>query len=360
MAAICEAFGISRKTGYKWLERFHEHGRSGLIDQSRAPKNSPHQISEKMRKLLRKTRKDHEYWGPRKIIAHLEEKYPRVILPASSTVGEFFKKEGLIRPTKRRVRPIPHEPPVVEAKLPNDVWATDFKGEFRMKDGRLCYPLTISDHVSRFILCCSGQSSNNILETKRAFEKTFKEFGLPKAILSDNGVPFSTPSGLSQLSVWWIKLGIRPIRTQPGCPQQNGRHERMHKTLKQETTRPPSKNMRTQQRAFNLFVQEYNNDRPHEALGNRTPSRFYKSSRREMPQKVPPIDYPKHFEQRAIGNNGEIKWFSNAIFISKALEYERVGLEEIDDGLHLVYFGPIIIGHLNARTRTFERRAIKY
>lgn len=359
-SGICQVHGISRKTGYKWIERYKEFGQKGLEEQCRAPKNSPHKISDEVRNMLLCTRMDHQFWGPRKILAFLKSKNRRLVLPAASSVGELYKAEGLIKSNRRRIKPVPHPAPVVEGKNPNDVWAADFKGEFRMRNGKLCYPLTISDHVSRFILCCSGQVSNNYPDTRKAFEKTFYEYGLPSVILSDNGVPFSTPSGLSQLSVWWIKLGIKPIRIQPGNPQQNGRHERMHRTLKQETARPPSQDMKFQQKSFDRFVKEYNFDRPHQSLKYKVPSKTYRASPRKMPRKLPKIEYPLHFEKRAIGSNGEIKWYCNAIFISSALANEHIGIEEIEDGLHQVYFGPLKMGFLHDATNRFVRTEVRY
>src|SRR5437868_3110327 len=248
---LCRAYEVSRKTGYKWLSRYEESGKQGLLDASRAPKNSPQKVSIETRSLLIESRKLHPYWGPVKIVHWLKQKNPKILLPCSSTIGEIFKAEGLIEEHRVPLRSPKTKPPEVIASSPNSVWATDFKGEFRMKNKKLCYPLTITDQRSRFILCCQGYDGINYQSVMRSFERVFLEYGLPEIILSDNGVPFSSPSGLSKLSVWWIKLGIRPLRIQPGKPQQNGKHERMHRTLKQETTRPPGKNMEEQQKRFN-------------------------------------------------------------------------------------------------------------
>lgn len=357
---LCKAYEISRKTGYKWLSRYEESGKQGLSDLSRAPKNSPQKVTDEVRKLLIKSRNEHPYWGPIKIISWLKQKDSKLVLPASSTVGEIFKSEGLIEEHKVPLRNPKGKAPEVNAASPNSIWSTDFKGEMRMQNRKLCYPLTVADQKSRFILCCQGYESINYQSVKRAFEKLFLEHGLPEVILSDNGVPFSSSSGLSKLSVWWIKLGIRPVRIQPGKPQQNGKHERMHRTLKQETARPPGRNMQEQQRKFDHFTREYNYERPHEALDNKTPAKLYKPSKRLMPKKLLEMSYPGHYELRKVGENGEIKWFSEKTFISKALGNETVGLEEIDDGLYTVHFGPLQLGYINQRTKSFERTLKKY
>lgn len=357
---LCKAYEISRKTGYKWLSRYEENGKQGLLELSRAPKNSPQKVSPEIRKLLIQSRKLHPYWGPIKIISWLKQKNLRLQLPSASTAGEIFKSEGLSEECKSSIRNRASSAPITDALSPNMVWSTDFKGEFRLKNRMLCYPLTIADQYSRFIICCEGYDRINFEGVMRSFEKVFLKHGLPEAILSDNGAPFSSVSGLSKLSVWWIKLGIKPLRIQPGKPQQNGKHERMHRTLKQETARPPEANMQAQQKRFNHFVREFNYERPHEALENKTPAKFYKSSVRSLPKNLKEIIYPGHYELRAVGLNGEIKWLGQKTFISKALGNENVGLEEIDDGLHLVHFGPLQLGYINQRTKDFERTLRKY
>lgn len=359
-ANLCRAYEISRKTGYKWLSRYEEAGKQGLLDLSRAPKNSPQRVSKEIRKLLTDSRKLHPCWGPIKIISWLKQKNPKLLLPCASTVGEIFKSEGLIEESQVRIKHPRTAPPALTATSPNSIWSTDFKGELRMQNKKLCYPLTVADQKSRFILCCQGYENINYQSVMKAFERIFLEHGLPEIILSDNGTPFSSSSGLSKLSVWWIKLGIRPVRIQPGKPQQNGKHERMHRTLKQETARPPGKNMQEQQSRFDHFVREYNYEHPHEALGNKTPAKLYRSSELPMPKKLSEINYPGHYELRKVGENGEIKWFGEKTFISKALGNETVGLEEIDDGLHLVHFGPMQLGFINQRTKYFERTLKKY
>lgn len=355
LSKLCIAFGVSRKTAYKWLNRYNEFGPEGFKDQSRAPKNPPHKVNEQIAKILINARKEHPHWGPRKIIAWLTMKQPSLKLPSHSTVSELFQKHGLIQKDEVEVRPIKHLAPIFESTAPNDVWCTDFKGEFKMGNGKICYPLTISDHHSRFILSCQGNTRNDYLQTRNSMEKIFKEYGLPKIILSDNGTPFSSPSGLSQLNVWWVKLGITPLRIQPGKPQQNGRHERMHRTLKQETAKPPADNLSKQQERFDKFVEEYNFERPHESLHNKVPSSIYSSSTRTMPKKIEDPRYPSYMEKRIPVAGGELNWRGGKYRISRALENELVGLDEIDDGLWLVYFGPIKVGYINERTKMFER-----
>lgn len=358
-SSLCAAFEISRKTGYKWLMRYAETGAEGLMDVSKAPKNSPQQVSEEIKNLLIETRTARPKWGPKKIVAWLEIKYPHLDLPAPSTVGELFKRSGLIPPKEKTIRSIKQAAPAFDAQKPNAVWSVDFKGEFKLGNGKLCYPLTITDNHSRFILCCQGHTSTNYLQTRNAFEKVFKKYGLPDVILSDNGVPFSSPSGLSQLNVWWTKLGIKPLRTQPGKPQQNGRHERMHRTLKQHTAYPPQENMEKQQNIFDAFVHDYNFERPHAAIKNFPPSSLYKPSLKKLPKKIKKFTYPKYMELKTARAIGEIRWKGKKYFLGRALEDEEIALEEKDDGLWLVHFGPIQIGYIIKGARRIERSTKK-
>jgi transposase InsO family protein len=354
-SSLCSAFEISRKTGYKWLMRYAEAGAEGLMDASRAPKTSPQRLTAAMKKLLLETRTTRPKWGPKKIVAWLEKKHPNLNIPAPSTVGELFKKAGLIPSKERAIRTIKQAAPVFDAHKPNAVWSVDFKGEFKLGDGGFCYPLTITDNHSRFILCCQGHLGTHYLAARLAFEKVFEQYGLPEVILSDNGTPFSSPSGLSQLNVWWTKLGIKPLRIQPGKPQQNGRHERMHRTLKQHTAYPPQTNMEEQQKSFDAFVQDFNYERPHEAINNLTPSVVYTPSTKPLPKEVKKFTYPKYMELKVAGLKGEIRWKGKKYFLGRALEDEEVALEEKDDGLWIVHFGPIQVGYIIKGARRLER-----
>lgn len=355
LSSLCAAFEISRKTGYKWLNRYEIYGAEGLADFSTAPINSPQKLTEQMKQVLIEARQKHPTWGPKKIVAWLETKQPALKFPAPSTVGDLYKNSGLI-PVKDHSRlRSKNLAPIYESKAANAVWCTDYKGEFRLGNGKICYPLTITDHFTRFLLCCQGHDRNDLLQTKNAFERVFKEFGIPEIILSDNGTPFSSPSGLSQLNIWWIKLGIKPLRIQPGKPQQNGRHERMHRTLKQNTAYPPQKNMESQQTVFNHFVHEYNFERPHASLNNQTPSVLYTPSLKPMPKEFLEFKYPNFMETKVAGPRGEIRWKGRKYFVSRALEGEEIAFEEKDDGLWLIHFGPIQVGYINRNARRIER-----
>lgn len=340
MSELCRGFGISRETGYTWLERYRREGVSGLMDRSHVPRRCPHRLDPDTQALLIEARRSHPHWGPRKLLAWLAPRHPALRLPAASTVGELLKRMGLVRTGAGRRRATYPGRVSVGANAPNEVWAADFKGQFRTKDGTECYPLTITDSLSRFLLCCQGLSSVKTGGAIATFERTFREYGLPKAIRTDNGVPFAkaTNLGLTRLNAWWIKLGIQHDRIEPGRPEQNGAHERMHRTLKAETTRPPGEDAVQQQRIFDEFRREYNFERPHEALGLNTPASVYRRSSRELPDRLPEPAYGSHLETRRVQCNGVIKFRGRERFISEVLEGETVGLEEVDDGIWAVYF----------------------
>lgn len=308
MTELCERYGISRKTGYKWAARYVDGGVEGLKDQSCAPKSCPHRTDASVAEALLAARRAHPTWGPRKILAYLSRREPGRPWPAASTAGDIFKRAGLVKSRPRRRRRPPRERPKFEASLPNDLWAIDFKGEFRTNDRNYCYPLTVTDWSSRYLLGCKGLPSTATAGARTALETRFRKYGLPRAIISDNGNPFSSKAvrGLSQLSVWWIKLGIEPLLIQPGHPEQNGRHERMHRTLKAETTRPPSEDMARQQQCFDAFRKVFNEKRPHEALGQRPPAELYVKSPRSYPERLPGLEYPGHFGRRRVQSGGEI------------------------------------------------------
>lgn len=353
---LCDLYGISRKTGYKWVNRYLTDGPSGLEDRSRRPCSSPRQTPDHIVSTLIEARQRHPSWGARKILIFVQRKHPRWSLPHPSTVCDIFKRHGLIA-KKRRRRHIGHPgKPTTLVTAPNDLWAADFKGEFKTHDGLYCYPLTVTDGYSRFLLGCQGLHSTAVDYAKPVFTRIFKEFGLPARIRCDNGVPFATNTlaRLSRLSAWWIRLGVLPEFIEPGKPQQNGRHERMHKTLKAEATRPPAATLRAQQRKFNTFRQEFNNVRPHEALDQQTPASQYQPSSREMPNRLPPLEYPDRFEIRYVSANGGIRWRSDWVNVSIVCAGEYVGLEEIDDGVWNVYFGPLKLGRLLERYMRIE------
>ena len=353
MTELCDRYGISRTTGYKWAERFVADGLGGLEDRSRAPKSCPHQTEARVVEALVAARKKHPRWGPRKLLVILAKRHPEWSWPAVSTAGEILKRHGLVTPRRRRKRAQPTRRPRFEVDSPNDLWTCDFKGEFRTGDRRYCYPLTIVDHHSRYLLGCEGQLSTATAGARAVFERLFRETGLPKAMLSDNGCPFSSPAlcGLSRLSVWWIKLGIEPLRIERGKPEQNGAHERMHRTLKAETTRPPAADLAAQQIRFDAFRKEFNDQRPHEALDQRPPAEFYEPSPRSYPDPLPQVEYPGHFEVRRVRRNGLIKWQGSDLFLSEVLAGESVGLEEVDDGIWSLHFRGQLLARFDERDR---------
>lgn len=347
---LCKSFSISRKTGYKWVERYEEEGLVALGDQSRAPHSHPHAVDEKTVRLILAAREKHPTWGPRKLIVVLRRKDPNLILPVASTVGRILKRNGLIKKRRRRIYSAPNHEFLRKYESPNSVWCADFKGHFPV-GGRRCNPLTISDGFSRYLLRCEGLRRPLHDYAKPVFESAFREYGLPDAIRTDNGAPFSTlaPGGLSRLAIWWIKLGIRPERIMPGRPDQNGRHERMHRTLKAEAAHPPRANFKLQQKAFDQFKKEYNHVRPHEALGQQTPASAYKKSNRPYPKRLPELDYPSHFKVFKTYPNGVISFNHTQWMTSSILRDEWVGLEEVADDRWKVYFGPLPLGIIDVR-----------
>ncbi len=354
---LCDDYGISRKSGYKWTRRYAAEGVEGLRDRSRAPKHCPHRTEERVEQVLLKAKRKHPHWGPRKLLKVLRKKRPNWPWPAASTAGDILKRHGLV--TARRPRRRPQHPgkPKFEAQSPNDLWTGDFKGEFLTGDHRYCYPLTVADLCSRFLLRCEGKLSTAGVGAHPVFEHLFQEHGLPIGILTDNGTPFSCSTalgGLSKLSVWWIKLGIRVLRIQPSHPEQNGVHERMHRTLKAETTRPPAAHLRAQQRRFDAFRKEFNEERPHEALGMETPAERYQPSPRPYPDRVPEVEYPGHYEVRRVRTDGRIRWQGQFLFLSEVLVGESVGLEEIDDGIWSLSFGPLRLARFDQRDRRLQ------
>ena len=328
----------------------------GLEERSRQPHSSPHQTPRHVVDAFIELRRHHPAWGAKKLLAILQTRHPSWPLPARSTVCDILRRNGLVPKTRHR-RHLGHPgKPTSPILAPNDVWSADFKGHFKTGDGLYCYPLTVADGYSRFLLGCQALSSTRVAEAKPVFTRLFKEFGLPKRIRTDNGVPFATNTlaRLSQLSAWWVRLGILPEFIEPGKPQQNGRHERMHRTLKAETTRPPAATRRAQQRKFDRFRQEFNFERPHEALDMQTPASRYEASPREMPTKLPPLEYPDRFEVRYVSANGGIRWNHQWVNVSHVCVGEYVGLEEIDDGVWNVYFGPLTLGRLLERHMRIE------
>ena len=358
MAALCRVFGISRQTGYKWLRRFAEVGElAKLTERSRRPKSHPSRTPMKLRRIVVQARRQHPHWGPRKLRAWLMRR--AVDAPAASTIGEILKDAGLVAPRRRRRRATPSTQPFGECTAPNQVWCIDFKGEFRTGDGQWCIPLTVTDAFSRFILCCVAVAAPDTATVRRILTRLFRELGLPAAFRSDNGPPFASTgaAGLSRLSAWWLRLGIRHERIEPGKPQQNGRHERMHLTLRLETATPPAPTIAAQQRRFDRFCNTFNHDRPHEALDNATPASIYTPSLKRMPPLVPAFTYP-FCETRLVSEDGTVQWGRGRLFITSALANEVVGIHRISERYCEILFGPMTIGILDERQR--HRGLIRY
>lgn len=353
MTQLCERFGISRPTGYKWVERARAEGRGGLQDRDRAPHSHPNATPPAQVATILALKRRHLHWGPWTLRQWLCRHDAAQTWPAASTIGELLKRYGLVKPRRHRPRTPPHLQPFATVAAANDVWSADFKGQFRLGDGHVCYPLTVSDNHSRFLLCCQGLYHPRGDVTRRYFERTFREYGLPNALRTDNGAPFASIAlgGLSALSVWLLKLGVHPERIEPGKPQQNGRHERMHRTLKAATASPPKANLSAQQRAFNAFQREYNEERPHRSLGGgQCPSECHRISRRPYPDRLPDVVYPDQFTQRKVRQQGHIRWQGHEVFVSKTLVGEPVGLKPLDHDRWELYFGPLVLGIVDART----------
>ncbi|MHC4509090.1 MAG: IS481 family transposase [Planctomycetota bacterium] len=353
MMDLCAHYGISRRVGYKWIARYETFGYDGLVDARRTPRSCPHCTPDAIVELVLAARRAHPTWGPRKLIPYLARRHPGWQWPAPSTVGEILKRHGLVR--KRRRRPRPGHPgrPTTPMDAPNAVWTADFKGQFKTRDGEYCYPLTVVDGYSRFLLACQALPGTLLAPTRATLVQLFREYGLPEHIRTDNGVPFATCAlgRLSRLSAWWIRLGITPELIEPAHPEQNGRHERFHKTLKGESTRPAAATRTAQQRRFTRFRHEYNTERPHEALGQQPPAELYTPSPRPYPRRLPPLEYPAHYEVRLVSANGGIRWRSGWVNCSHILAGEYVGFDEVDDGIWAVYFGPTLLGRFHERTR---------
>lgn len=353
LAALCRQFAISRPTGYKWISRYLEGGRSGLNDRSRRPHCHPRAIGEQVEHRIIRARLAHPHWGPRKLLAWLQRQRPGRSWPVASTIGAILQRHGLSVPRRRRRKSPPYDQPFLGCEAANRVWSADFKGWFRTGDGTRCDPLTISDNHSRYLLRCQAVRHSDHDSVQPVFEAVFREYGLPEAIRTDNGTPFATTTvgGLSRLSIWWLKLGIRPERIEPGQPQQNGRHERMHRTLKRETASPPQATWRRQQKAFDTFRKEYNHQRPHEALANSTPAEHYQPSPRPYPLIVPEPTYPDDMALRWVKSQGDITWCNRHVYLSETLAGELVGLKQTDNDRWHIYFGPIKLAVLDSHNR---------
>jgi putative transposase len=358
MTALCERYGISRNNGYKWRERFLAEGPAGLEERSRARSHHPNATPEDAELRVRHLRLEHPTWGPKKLVAWLKRHEPDLAVPAPSTVGELLKRAGLSEPRghSRRV-PRPQGIETADGR-PNALWCVDHKGHFDTKNGRRCVPLTLTDHHSRYLLGLHATTSTRFAQVRPMLLFHFSEYGLPEAIRSDNGAPFASraPGGLSAFGVLLAKLGIRHERIEPGHPEQNGRHERMHRTLKAETASPPAETLRAQQAAFRAFQEEFNNQRPHEALGQRTPADFYSASTRPFTRIESP-EYAPEFTVCEVGDNGTIRHRGLRLYVGRALDRELVGCREVNRMVE-VYFCAVHLGSADLRSKGSHIRVV--
>jgi transposase InsO family protein len=354
MTELSADYQISRKTGYKWLERHDTSGPAGLHDRSSRPHHSPQATDPALVAVLMAVRQRHPRWGAKKLLAVARRQDRDAAWPSRSTVCDLLKARGLVAPQRRRAPPRPGpNGPLAPIRSVNEVWTTDFKGEFRTGDGVYCYPLTLRDGFSRFVLRCDGLPGPTYAATRRRFERAFAEYGLPERIRSDNGSPFASTglARLSRLSVWWMRLGIVPERIALGHPEQNGSHEQFHSVLKAATARPPAPHARAQQRRFARFCAEYNHERPHDALQDAVPASCYHPSPRPLPRQLAALEYPGHCEVRRVSTIGQISWGGAPLFISEALAHADIAFEEVDDGLWTIHFASVVLGRFDERQR---------
>jgi len=361
MSRLCSRFGISRKTGYKWLSRYSDLGAAGLVDLSSARHTLAPAMDPGITGALVALRKQRPTWGPRKLLARLSMDRPEVGWPAASTIGDFLHREGLAKPRTRRARDPARKQPEIEPSAPNESWSADFKGWFRTGDGVRCEPLTVTDNYSRYLLACAAVPQNTTAQVQPILTRLFRTHGLPRALRTDNGSPFASRTGLgglAQLSVWLLKLDIWPDRIAPGRPDQNGRHERMHRTLGEDVACPPAATVAEQQADFDVWREEFNTIRPHEALGQRCPAEFHAPSPRCFPEKIAMWDYPADHQLRRVGGDGYIKWRDDKIYLSEAMRKETVALARRDDGNWAIRFRNFDLGTLAEEGNEIRRSGL--
>lgn len=353
VTALCVLYGISRKTGYKWIARYRQGGLAALESQSRRPKHTPTATPPEVVECLLAAKEKYPNWGPKKLVRVLARKYDVVSPPAPSTAGNILKREGLVKARQRRATKHPKTPcRRIPAEMPNDVWCVDYKGWFRLGNGKLCYPLTVSDLFTRYVLCCDCHDRPTYQNSYDSFNVLFNKYGLPQVIRVDNGAPFAS-SGLgrfSKLSAYWHHLGITVDFMDLGKPQQNGAHERMHRTLKQEATIPPAKTILSQQKIINRWMKEYNKERPHEALEFKTPAASYTKSHKKLPSTLTPYSYPPHYEVRAVKRSGEMKFNGCELFVGRAFGKELLGLVQNKKLEWMVFLGQTLLGIICPRS----------
>lgn len=353
MSELCERYGVSRPTGYKWIQRGGTEAGEGFGERSRAPKRCPHRTSREIERRILEARSRYG-WGAKKLLQVLSRRHPKLHWPARSTVNEILDRHGMLHKNRRRTKWQHPGASRLATSRANETWSADFKGQFRTFDTRYCYPLTVSDHYSRSLLLCKGLLSVKTEGVKPAFRGLFREVGLPEAIRTDNGAPFASTGihGLCVLNVWWMQLGIVHQRITPASPQENGAHERMHRELKRETTRPPASNLRGQQRKFDLFRTRYNEERPHDGIGGQLPAQRWAPSPRPYPERIPSPEYPSHLEVRRVSTAGTFRLKGIQPFLSQALNGQDIGLEEVGDGCWSIVYYDTLLGRIDERTGT--------
>lgn len=347
-------YGVERPTVRLWVRRYESEGRLGLTDRSHAPLRCPHKTAPEIEQLIIAEKLETGY-GAKKIRQRLMEVYPEIVFPSRAAFDQILSRNGLVRPRRARRRqaasPFIHR---YTAKYPGELYTMDFKGQFRLGNRKYCYPLTIADNVSRYLLTCHGLANVELEPTWRIVERTLRQYGLPTAMQSDNGPPFGAANGqFSTMSVRLMQLDVQPIFSRPGCPQDNGRHERQHRDLKAETTRPPEANGRAQQRRFDEYRRQFNHERPHEGIEMQRPARIFTGGVRPYPSRITKPDYPGHFDARLVCSSGHIKWKNLSIFISYAFAGQTIALEPTDDGIWTIHFGRFRIGRINERDQSF-------
>jgi transposase InsO family protein len=351
MSELCERYGVTRPTGYKWMARHRAGGDAGLTNRSRAPHQCPHRTNGDLEALILAARREYG-WGAKKLLQVLRNRHPDRSWPARSTLNTILERHALLHKNRRRRKWTHPGAAPIHTDAPNQVWPADFKGQFKTGDGQYCYPLTVTDHFSRALLVCRGLPSVKTADAKPVFRALFRSVGLPDAIRTDNGTPFASTGihGLSGLNVWWMQLGIVHQRIPPSSPQENGTHERMHRELKRETTRPAANSLRAQQRRFDAFRRRYNDERPHEGIGDHTPASLWIPSCRAYPERVTPPLYPAHMEVRRVSTAGTFRLHTRQPFLSQALRNEYIGLEEVADGIWNIVYYSTLLGRIDERT----------
>jgi putative transposase len=357
MAELARRYGITPKTGYLWVGRYDAGGGqvSALAEHSRRPHGNARAIPPWVVARVLAARHKHPRWGAGKLLAWLAERDGTTPWPKRATVCDLLRRAGLVTERRRRPRRAAEGAALTAPVAPNELWTVDFKGQFRVGDGTVCYPLTLRDAASRYLLRCDSCGAPETQVTRARCARAFREYGLPERMGSDNGSPFGSTGlrRLSRLAVWWMRLGIRIARIRPGHPEDNGSHEQFHHVLKAQTARPPATSLRGQQQRFAGFRREYNEERPHEAHGQQPPARFYVASPRPFPRRLPVMEYAGHLEVRRVFSNGCVKWHRQVVYLTEVLAGEDVGWEETDDGLWSLYFGPLLLGRFDERRQRF-------